>query len=139
MRALLTAAIFAAGLLPACAGNDHDGQPSPTATGTAQMSSSEVVAFVQQYQVAQNVERPDGLWEITIVPLASRVEGFCLDSPKWSAREGATSWRVFAECTKQKDVPADNPLRFEWLFYPDIGLVSPFNHPAHVAQYQYPW
>lgn len=139
MRTLLTAAIFAAVLLQACADNEHDGQPTPTTTGTSQMSADQIVAFVQEYEVAQNVERPDGLWEITIVPLASRVEGFCLDLPKWSTREGATSWRVFAECTKQKDVPADNPLRFEWLFYPDIGFVGPFNHPAHVAQYQYPW
>jgi hypothetical protein len=139
MRTLLTAAILAAVLLQACAGNGHDGEPSPAATGSAQMSSSEIVAFVQQYQVAQHVERPDGLWEITIVALGSRVDDFCLDSPRWSAGERTTSWRVFAECTKEESVPADNPLRFEWLFYPDIGSVMPFNHAAHVAQYQYPW
>lgn len=103
------------------------------------MSSGEVVAFVQEYQVGQNVERPDGLWEIAMVALGSRVDDFCLDSPRWSARETSTSWRVYAECTKEETVPADNPLRFEWLFYPDMGLVMPFSHAAHVAQYQYPW
>jgi hypothetical protein len=139
MRSLLAAAILTVGLLQACGGSEPDSQPLPTATGTAQMSSSEVVAFVQEYQVGQNVERPDGLWEIATVALGSRVDDLCLDSPTWSAREGAASWRVFAECTKEETVPAENPLRFEWVFYPDKGLVMPFSHAAHVAQYQYPW
>jgi hypothetical protein len=139
MRPLLAATILIAGLLQACGGNGPDGQPLPTATGTAQMSSSEVVAFVQEYQVGQNVERPDGLWEIVMVALGSRVDDLCLDSPIWSAREEAASWHVFAECTKEETVPAENPLRFEWVFYPDMGLVMPFSHAAHVAQYQYPW
>jgi hypothetical protein len=139
MRTLLTAAIFAAVLLQACADNEHDGQPTPTTTGTPQMSADQIVAFVQEYEVAQNIERPDGLWQFIIVPLSSRLDDLCLDSPRWSVREGTTNWRVFAECTKRETVPADNPLQFEWLFYPDMGLVAPFNHPAHVAQYQYPW
>jgi len=103
------------------------------------MTPSEVVAFVQQYQVVHNVERPGGFWQARVVALASRLDDFCLDSPRWSTREGRTSWRVFAECRKREAVPAEDPLQFEWLFYPDALLVMPHNHPAHVAQYQYPW
>lgn len=139
MRALAAGAVLALVLLQACAGNEQDGQPLPAATAAPPMSSSEVVTFVQQYQVVQKIERPDGLWQTTVVPLSSRLDDLCLDSPRWSIREGPARWRVFAECTKREGIPGDNPLQFEWLFYPDIGLVSPFNHAAHVAQYQYPW
>jgi hypothetical protein len=103
------------------------------------MAASQVVAFVQAYEVAQDVERPDGLYEYIVVPMSSRVDDLCLDSPRWSARDETTNWRVFAECAKREDIPGDNPLQFEWLVYPDMQLVMPFSHPAHVAQYQYPW
>ena len=136
-------------LLQACAGNGQDGEPSPatvaptsqpaTVTPTSQMDSSEIVAFVQEYQVPKRVERNDGSLQMILVPLASRVDEYCSDSPQWSTREGSTSWRVFAECTKEQSVPGHSPLRFEWVFYPDTQSVWPFNHPAHVAQYQYPW
>lgn len=127
-------------LLQACAGNGQEGEPSPaTVTPTSQVDSNEIVAFVQEYQVVKRVERADGSWQNTVVPLASRVKEYCSDSPQWSASEEPTHWRVFAECTKEQSVPGDSPLRFEWLFYPDTQSVSAFNHPAHVAQYQYPW
>lgn len=145
-------------LLQACAGNGDDGEPSPatvtqtpqqatvtptvqpaTVTPTLQIESSEIVTIVQEYQVVKKVERDDGLWQTILVPLASRVDEYCSDSPQWSTNEEPTNWRVFAECTKEQSVPGDNPLRFEWLFHPDTQSVQPFNHPAHVAQYQYPW
>lgn len=121
----------------ACGGNGHgiEAPSPPTATSTPAMSSAEVISFVQQYQVLETVE--GGFWQA--VPLVSRVEKFCMDAPSWSARETTLSWRVFAECTKEESVPADNPLRFEWLFYADKSLVMPHNHPAHVAQSEYPW
>lgn len=141
MRMLgLLAIISVAFLLPACGGNGQDSEPPPaTGTPTLQMNSSEIVTFVQEHQVVKRVEHDDGSWEMTLVPLASRVEEYCSDSPQWSTNEGPTNWRVFAECTKEQSVPVDSPLRFEWLFYPDPPSVQPLNRPAHVAQFQYPW
>lgn len=101
------------------------------------MSSAEVISYVQEYRVPERVEGQ--LWQAALVPLVSRVEKLCMDTPKWSAREGTLSWRVFAECTKEESIPADNPLRFEWLFYPGSSSVMPHSHAAHVAQYQDPW
>jgi len=141
MRMLgVLAIVSVAFLLQACAGNGQDSEPSPaTVTPTSQMDSSEIVTFVQEYQVVKRVEQDDGLWQMTLVPLASRVAEYCSDSPQWSTNEGPTSWRVFAECTKEQSIPVDNPLRFEWIFYPGLPSVQPLNRPAHVAQYQYPW
>lgn len=134
-------------LSAACGGNGDDTEPSPTPTATPAatptttpttvMTSAEVISFVQGYQAVERVEGE--LWQVTLVSLASRVEKFCMDMPTWSAREGTMSWRVFAQCTRQESVPADNPLRFEWLFYPDSSLVMPHSHAAHVAQYSDPW
>jgi len=123
----------------ACSDNGHGTEPtpSPVATPTPVMSSAEVISFVQQFQVPERVEGE--LWQAPLVPLASRVEKLCMDRPTWSAREGTVSWRVFAQCTKEESIPAENPLRFEWLFYPDSSLVMPHSHEAHVAQYQDPW
>ena len=141
MRGLeILAVVWAAFLLQACGGNEPEGAPAPaTVTATPQMDSSEIVALAQDYQVAKWVETSDGLRQMTVVSLASRVEEYCSDSPRWSTREGQPIWRVFAECTKEHSVPGDRLLRFEWVFYPDSRSVWPFNHPAHVAQYQYPW
>jgi hypothetical protein len=104
------------------------------------MSSDEVIAHVQAYQVAYQVDRPDGLYALDVVPLASRIDTFCADTPRWSAEEsGGGNWRVFAECQKEESVPTTNPLIFELLFYPAVDLVAPWNYPAHVAHSDYPW
>jgi hypothetical protein len=141
MRMLRVLAIISAVLLlQACAGNGDDSEPSPASTTpTLHMDSDEIVAFVQEYQVVKRVEEDDGSWHLILVPLASRVEEYCSDSPRWSTSEGPIRWQVFAECTKEQSVPVDGPLRFEWLFHPDAQSVWPLNRAAHVAQYQYPW
>jgi len=140
MRMLSVLTIVCALLLQACAGNGHDSEPSlASTTPTSRMDSSEVVALAQEYQVLKTVERDDGSSQIILVSLASRVEEYCSDSPRWSATEKPTHWRVFAECTKEQSVPGESSLRFEWLFYPDSRSFWPFNLAAHVAQYQYPW
>ena len=141
MRALpILVMVCVTGLFAACGGNGDGTGPTPPPTATltsAAPSPAEVISLVQQYQV---LERPEGEpWGGVLVPLASRVEKFCMDTPKWSAREGTISWRVYAECTKEESIPADNPLRFEWLFYPAESSVMPHSHAAHVVQYQDPW
>jgi hypothetical protein len=113
-------------------------QPT-TGTPTSQLDPSEVITIVQEYQVVKKVEGDDGSLQMILVPLASRVDEYCSDSPQWSTREGSATWRVIAECTKEPSVPGSSPLRFEWLFDVETRSVLPFNHPAHVAQYQYPW
>ncbi|NIM48675.1 MAG: hypothetical protein GTO22_05365 [Gemmatimonadales bacterium] len=154
MRGVLLAGLVLAVLLAqACGGDADDGDatstpvstsgstPGPTgAPAASPTSSTQAITFAQTYEVSYQVEREDGQWEIRLVPLASRVETYCADEPQWSAREsGEGSWRVFAECQKLESVPADNPLVFEFLFYPEIGLVTPWNYPAHVAHSDYPW
>jgi hypothetical protein len=150
MRGILLASlVLALVLIQACGGDaDEDGDtPTPgstpistTAPSTSSASSSEAIAFAQTYDVPHQVEREDGQWEITVVPLASRVEEYCENEPEWYARDvGKGNWRVFAECQKQEVVLAENPLIFEFLFYPEVDLVLPWNYPAHVAQSDYPW
>jgi hypothetical protein len=137
--------LLAAVLVQACGGNGEEAalSPSPASTVVATaspMSSTQAIDFVQAYQVTHRVDREDALWEIILVPLASRVGEYCADTPRWSAREsGGGNWRVFAECEKQESVPAENPLIFEFLFYPDTDYVVPWNYAAHVAQSEYPW
>jgi hypothetical protein len=143
--ALFSGLLLAIVLVQACGGNGDEIAPSPTPTSTvvataSPMSSAQAIDFVQAYEVTQRVEREDGLWEVALVPLASRVEEYCADTPRWSTRDsGGGNWRVFAECQKQESVPADNPLIFEFLFYPHADYVVPWNYAAHVAQSEYPW
>jgi len=143
---LISGLICLATLAVACVDKEDQEAVSPTAVPTisptavptgSPVSGDDVIAFAQEYQAFEKAE--GATWEFTVVPLASRVAKLCQDSPRWSAEEQQGIWRVFAECNKEESIPAENPLRFVWLFHPDSGEVMPVSLAAHVAQYSYAW
>lgn len=150
-RLLLGGMVLAVCLTVACGGDSGEGDTSPTVEPgspppAANLSVDQVITLTQEFPTLYRVDNPDGTFQLKPSTINARVDVFCADDPKWSAREGEKEWRVFAECKKDESASGDatpppygfESLSFVWLFYPDSRQVMPVSGAAHEAQYPYP-